>query len=106
MADIPSQRQRCATYEWCTATVRGHRSHVGEVHRLATARGTRLRVSLMAEDQHDPVVVIEAAFHRDNPLLEVAELEPAEAVELAGMFLRLARVGHGAEARENDTHNH
>ena len=100
MTAIPSPQQRCIVHEWCTVLRPGHRTHIGEVHLLATSRGTRLRVSLVAEDRSEPFVHLEAAFHAEGPLLEVAELDPAEAVELAGMFLRLARVGRGTGPTE------
>jgi hypothetical protein len=66
--------------------------HVGETQVLTTARGIEFRVSLSAEDGADPVVQIEAAFDRSGPHMELAELDAAEAVELAGFLLRLARV--------------
>lgn len=96
MAGIPSQRRRCATYDWCTAATRGHRVHTSESQTLTAATGVRLRVSLCAEDDREPFVHIEASFGPDEPLLEIAELDPAEALELAGMFLRQARQGHAS----------
>jgi hypothetical protein len=59
---------------------------------LTTARGIEFRVSLSAEDDAAPVVQMEAAFDRSGPHMELAELDAAEAVELAGFLLRLARV--------------
>ncbi len=64
---------------------------------LGTFRGTELRVSLSAEDEQEPVVDVEVAFDPGGPLMQLAELEAPEAVELAGVFLRLARIAQGAK---------
>jgi hypothetical protein len=90
--DIPPQRHRCPVHDWCTTAGHGHRAHVGEAHVLSTERGTEFRVSLTAEDDEPPLVHVEAALNGDGPLMEVAELDAAEALELAGFLLRLARV--------------
>lgn len=100
MTAIPSQRQQCAVYDWCTAVGRGHRTHVSKPHIFRTADLSMLQVSLTAEDQHAPVVHLEAAFGPGEVLMEITELEPAEAVELAGLLLRLARTAHVDNARE------
>jgi hypothetical protein len=89
---IPPQRQRCPMHDWCTTAGHGHRAHVGEAHVLTAERGTEFRVSLSAEDDEPPLVQVEAAFDSGGPLMEVAELDAAEALELAGFLLRLARV--------------
>jgi hypothetical protein len=89
--NIPPQRHRCTRHEWCLARGQGHKVHLGEVHVLSTANGTELRVSLNAEGDQDPVVHVEATFESGGPLMELAELGAAEAVELAGFLLRLAR---------------
>ncbi len=94
MAGIPPQRRRCATYDWCTVAARGHRVHTGEGQTLALSSGARLRVSVVAENGGEPFVDLEGSFGPDGPLLEIAELAPAEALELAGMFLRQARQAH------------
>lgn len=104
MTPIPSQRQRCDVFDWCTASGRRHEQHVGEVRILVTETGRRLRVSLTAEGDAPPRLAVELSFRDDQPLLEVVELEPAEAVELAGMLLRLARTAH--TARHPQDHNH
>ncbi|HSE09476.1 MAG TPA: hypothetical protein VLB29_12490 [Nocardioidaceae bacterium] len=91
-ASIPPQRHRCPVHEWCTEAGPVHEAHVGEVHVLTTARGLEFRVSLNAEGDAAPVVQMEAAFERSGPLMDLAELDPAEALELAGFLLRLARV--------------
>lgn len=87
---IPSQRQRCRLYDWCTAPGR-HAVHVGEVRTLITGTGRRLRVSLTADDDAAAVLAVEVGLRDGQPLLEIVDLEPAEAVELAGVLLRLAR---------------
>ena len=89
---IPPQRHRCPTHDWCSEPGQGHRVHVGEMHVLTTARGIEFRVSLSAEGEDDPLVQMDAAFERFGPHMELAELDAAEAVELAGFLLRLARV--------------
>jgi len=94
--NIPPQRHRCTTHEWCVERGQGHQTHAGEAQVLTTARGTEIRVSLMAEGDEAPVVHMEAAFDRGGPLMELAELDAAEAVELAGFLLRLARVAQSA----------
>lgn len=99
-ADIPPQRHRCLVHEWCTTAGPGHRTHVGEVHVLTTERGTELRVALTAEDRERPVVQFEAVLDEDGPPMEVADLDAAEAVELAGFLLRAARV---AQVERNET---
>ena len=102
MAGIPSQRRHCTTYEWCTAATRGHRVHTSEGQTLTAATGVRLRVSLTAEDHREPFVLIEASYGAEEPLLEIAVLDPAEALELAGMFLRQARQAHtGQQSRQH-----
>lgn len=103
MAVIPSQRRRCATYAWCTVPSRRHRVHTGEGQTLVASTGARLRVSLSAENGQDPAVQLEASYGPDEPMLEIADLTPAEAVELAGIFLRLARDAH-AEHQPNHHH--
>ncbi|HEU4512171.1 MAG TPA: hypothetical protein VFR87_03610 [Nocardioidaceae bacterium] len=100
MAGIPSQRQQCVVYAWCTAVGRGHRTHVSKPLVFRTAQDPVLQVSLTAENQHAPFVHLEAAFASGEALMEIAELEPAEAVELAGLLLRLARTGHADSGRE------
>lgn len=100
MAGIPSQRQQCAVHEWCTAVGRGHRAHVSKPHVFTTAQDATLQVSLTAEDRQAPVVHLQAAFALGDPLMEITELEPAEAVELAGLLLRLARTAHVHSDRE------
>lgn len=93
MADNSApQRHGCPVHEWCGESAAGHRSHVGEVHVLTTSRGLEFRVSLNAEGDGAPVVQLEAAFESSGPLMDLAELDPAEALELAGFLLRLARV--------------
>lgn len=89
---IPPQRHRCPVHGWCTTAGQGHRTHVGEAQVLTTDRGTEFRVTLSAEDHGPPLVQIEATFDSGGPPMEVAELDAAEAVELAGFLLRLARV--------------
>lgn len=96
MAAVPSRRQQCPTHAWCTSVGRGHRTHVGEVQVITTSQRTRLRLSLVAENDNPPVVHIEATFAAEEPLMEIAELAPAEAVQLAGILLRLARSAHGS----------
>lgn len=93
---IPSQRHMCPAYEWCVERAPGHREHVGEVRVLTTSRGHEVRVSLSADYEQEPVVQIEAALNRGGPVMEVAELDAAEAVELAGFLLRLARVAQAS----------
>lgn len=93
---IPSQRHRCPTYEWCTERAAGHKDHVGEIQVLTTAQGHEIRVSLIATGDKQPVVQVEASFDHPTPMMEVAEMDPAEAVELAGFLLRLARVAQGS----------
>jgi hypothetical protein len=94
--DIPPQRHRCPAYEWCVERREGHSVHVGEVHVLTTSRGIEIRVLLSATEAHAPVVQIEAALEKGGPLMELTELDAAEAVELAGFLLRLARVAQGS----------
>lgn len=89
---VPPQRHRCSVHEWCRTAGPAHRSHVGEAQVLTTSRGTEFRVTLSAEGHEAPVVQVEAAFDSGGPLMEVTELDAAEAVELAGFLLRLARV--------------
>ena len=89
---IPPQRHRCLVHDWCTTAGHGHRTHLGEPQVLTTDRGTEFRVTLSAEDHDPPLVQVEARFERGGPPLEVAELDAAEAVELAGFLLRVARV--------------
>jgi hypothetical protein len=91
-AEIPPQRQRCPVHDWCTTSGHGHHTHVGEAHVLAAERGTEFRVSLSADGDDPPLVQVEAALDSGGPLMEVAELDAAEALELAGFLLRLARV--------------
>ena len=92
MAGIPEQRHRCPRHEWCVERLRGHHTHVGDQQILTTSRGTEIRVSLSAEGDATPVVQMEATFERGGPAMELAELEAAEAVELAGSLLGQARV--------------
>lgn len=94
MAAIPSQRQRCAVHEWCTSAGRGHRTHVSQPHVLTTVGEAILQVSLTAEDEQKPVIHLEAAFAPGQVLMEISDLEPAAAIELAGLLLRLARTAH------------
>ena len=94
---IPPQRRVCATYDWCMASGQRHQTHVGEVHTVGTSRGTEVRVSLSAHNDEDPLVELEVAFEPGGPAMEVAQLDPAEAVELAGCFLRLARTAQNAD---------
>lgn len=90
--NIPPQRHRCTKHQWCLARVQGHHVHVGEVHLLTTARGTEIRVSLNAEEDAEPVVHMEATFDRGGAMMELAELEATEAIELAGYLMSLGRV--------------
>jgi hypothetical protein len=90
--NIPPQRHRCPRHDWCTVPVRGHQAHAGEARVLTTSRGVEIRVSLTAEGDQEPVLQMEAAFESGTPMMELAEMEPVEAVELAGFLLRLARV--------------
>jgi hypothetical protein len=90
--DIPPQRHRCPVHDWCTTAGHGHKAHVGEAHVLSAERGTEFRLSLSAEGDQPPLVQIEASFDSGGALMEVAELDAAEALELAGFLLRLARV--------------
>jgi hypothetical protein len=76
---------------------------VSQPHVLRTAHDATLQVSLTAENRHEPVVHLEAALGRADVLLEIADLDPAEAVELAGVLLRLARTAH-IEDRESQNH--
>ena len=91
-ADIPPQRHRCPIYEWCEERTPGHRVHVGEAHVVNTSRGTELRVSVTANAHHGPVLLVEGAFNHGGPMMELTELDPQEAVDLAELFLRLAHV--------------
>ena len=93
---IPPQRGHCPTFPWCSGSEAAHRVHVGELHVLNTTRGAELRVSLNAEDDQPPRVHLEATFDTSGPAMDLAELDPTEAVELAGVFLRLARIAQGA----------
>lgn len=93
---IPSQRHRCPTYEWCTERISGHKDHVGEAQVLTTSRGHEIRVSLVAGPDEEPTVQVEASFDHPTPMMEVAEMDAAEAVELAGFLLRLAREAQGS----------
>lgn len=97
---IPSQRHRCRLYDWCTTAGR-HDVHVGEVRTLVTENGRRLRVSLTAEGDGPPVLAVEVGLRENQPLLEVVELEPVEAVELAGVLLRLARTADSSRHRQD-----
>lgn len=90
-AAIPPQRNRCLVHAWCTATTPRHRVHTGGNVLLTTARDVELRVALTAEDDQPPVVTLEASFESAGPLMQLAELEVAEALELAEVFQRLAR---------------
>ena len=94
---IPPQRRACATYDWCMASGPRHDAHLGEVHTVDTSRGTQMRVSLSAHNDEEPLVELEVAFEPGGPAMEVAQLDAAEAVELAGIFLRLARVAQSAD---------
>ena len=94
---IPTQRRRCASWDWCTVPAAGHRVHVGEVHVVKTLQGTELRISLNADAEHPPVVHLEAAFVPGGTPMEVTELDATEALELAGVFLRLARIAQEAK---------
>ena len=96
-ASIPPQRRSCATYDWCTASGQRHHSHVGELHVLDTSGGTELRVSLSAQEREEPRLELEVAFQPGGPSMEVAALDAAEAVELAGVCLRLARIAQSVE---------
>jgi len=99
-AAIPPQRNRCRMHVWCTATTRRHRVHTGEAFLLTTVRGVELRVALTAENDQPPVVTLEASFETSGPLMQLAELEVAEALELAEVFQRLARAARiGSETR-------
>lgn len=89
---IPPQRHRCPSYEWCTERTPGHKDHVGQIQLMTTSRGQELRVSLTATRDNAPTVLIEATLDPHGPMMEVAEMDPAEAVELASFLLRLARV--------------
>lgn len=93
---IPPQRRRCPTYEWCDERSPGHRVHVGEAKVLPTSHGREIRVSVTANAGQEPVVIVEGAFDHGGPHMEVAELDPAEAIELAGFLLRLGRVARGS----------
>ncbi len=104
MTGIPSQRRRCAVYDWCTTVGTGHRTHVSKPHVFRTAGGATLQVSVTAEDHGAPAVHLEAGFGPGEALMEITELEPAEAVELAGLLLRLARTAQAdtdTEAHDN-----
>jgi hypothetical protein len=97
MADgIPPQRRRCPTYEWCHERAPGHRLHVGEEQLLTTSRGTEIRVSVTANAGQEPVVLIEGAFDHGGPMMEMAELDASEAMELAGFLSRLGRLARGS----------
>lgn len=98
---IPPQRHRCSRHRWCLARGQGHQVHRGEAHLLTTSLGTEIRVSLSAEGDAEPVVHLEAALDRGGAMLELAELEPAEAVELAGFLLHL---GQDAQTGRNQVH--
>jgi hypothetical protein len=93
--NIPPQRHRCTRHVWCVERGPAHQTHAGEAQVLATSRGTEIRLSLTAEGDQPPVVQMEAAFERGGPMMELAELDATEAVELAGFLLRLARVAEG-----------
>jgi hypothetical protein len=95
-ANIPPQRHRCPKHDWCTVPGHGHQTHVGEARVLTTSRGTEIRVSLTAEGNQEPILQMEAAFESGTPMMELAALDPVEAVELAGFLLRLARVAQDA----------
>jgi hypothetical protein len=96
---VAAQAGRCPVHPWCTVTRRHHRVHTGEEHRLATVSGVELRLTLHAENRHPPVVEIEAALAPSGTLLEVAELEAAQALELAGVLRRLVTVLRGPPPR-------
>jgi hypothetical protein len=86
---VPSQRNRCRVYEWCTASGR-HKVHTGDAVVVATARGVKLRIALHAEGREAPVVQLETAFTPAGALLEIAELEPAEARHLSEVLDRMS----------------
>lgn len=81
---VPPQGRRCPTHEWCTLSSDGHHSHIGDVHVIGTALRSQVSLSLDAREGASVVRV------QTGPTGLVA-LEPAEAVELAGVLLRLAR---------------
>lgn len=88
---VPSQRQRCPVYAWCTASSIGHVEHVGEISLITTTRGREVRVNLQAERDNPPGVLVEVTFEEGGPAMQVVTLGAPEALELAGVFLRLAR---------------
>jgi hypothetical protein len=90
MARIPSQRNRCTKHAWCVARSHGHPVHQGAPQSLTTSAGTELRLSLSAEDDDAPTVLLEATFESGGAMLEIAELDVPEAIELAEFLLRLA----------------
>lgn len=99
MGEIPAQRSRCPAHPWCTAPGRDHRVHTGHVHALTSARGTEVRLVMTAEGAAEPHVRVEVAYSPLGPGFDVVELDAAEALELAGVLLRMGRdanVDHGA----------
>jgi hypothetical protein len=95
--NVPTQRRRCPRHTWCNQRGQGHSAHEGEVQVLATAHGTAIRLSLTADDDDAPSVHVEASLDEGGPMMDLAELAPAEATDLAGLLLRLARVTQVAE---------
>lgn len=94
MSKIPAQRRPCAVHAWCTAPGRDHDLHVGRVHALTSARGTEVRLVLVAEGAAEPHVRVEVAYAPLGPGLEVVELDAAQTLKLAGVLLRMARDAH------------
>lgn len=97
---VPSQRQRCPVYSWCIASGTGHIEHIGEVNLITTERGREVRVNLQAERDRTPGVIVEVTFEEGGPGMQVVDLGAPEALELAGIFLRLARDAWAARDRD------
>lgn len=100
MGEIPAQRRSCAVHAWCTVPGRGHDLHAGRMYALASARGNEVRLVMTADGAEEPRVRVEVAYGPLGPGMEVAEMDAAEALELAGVLLRMAReanAGHNAE---------
>lgn len=97
---VPAQRRRCTVHDWCTTPGGDHRVHGGALRTFTNSEGTEVRVLLTADGHEEPVVRIEVAYGPAGPGLEVMNLDTTEAVELAGVLLRLARTGHAHPAEE------
>lgn len=78
----------CPVHPWCI--VEGpHEEHTSTGRSVSTVRGREVRVWLVAEADGSPCLHVELAYSPDVPGIDVVDLEPAEAGELAAVLRAL-----------------